>query len=422
MFRSIKRRPVNWELAVVGIALLFSASIHLALIDPAFNGPDAVSNIEFGQLGQDWSWWLDPTAFHSYLFPMFYGTFFALVTKVTGGSYFLIQLLQIGMALTLALYGWYLTRHISRPARLLTLIAIAFSPAMFGLARMNGYEILLGFLVASSVVLLWGRGGHPMTPSAVIRYFSLGMSGLVFGLAMLTQGKVTVLAPVLLVLAWKWGKGPFLLFVITATAPVVAWAIRNHFVISTWNPFNSSSAVVMWMGSNPHTQTGEYVLVPPLPPEGHSFYSASFDFIINQPEKAFALLLRRMVRLFEPMYVYLAPDQASLFQSALHVTFMFTAILGLIFFLFYIFGRAWVRPPQIPQVGALAAMTVIFFLVHLPFATETRHLKPIVPVALCVTVPTLVALAQRLLAKRGSFRIFQRWSNRDPKAETAPTP
>ncbi len=396
------------EIWIAATALAVSLLIHLALKDPIFNGPDARSNFQFAVLGQDWNWWLDPSAFHNYQFPMFYGTFFALVTKLTGGSFLLVQLLQIAMGLLLAIYGWLLTRHISVPARLLTLIAIAISPSVFGLVRMNGYEILLSFLVTTSTVLLWGFGGRPTSEKLSRKYVVTSGAGLVFGLAMLTQGKVIALLPVLAWLAWKWGKVSFSLFGTFALAPVLAWSVRNHFVLERWNPFNSSSDIVMWMGNNPYTKTGEYLVNPPMPPNGESFYSGAINFILNQPEMAFTLLLRRMVRLFEPMYIYFAPNAPSLFQSFLHVVLMLTALIALGSFMLYLFGRAWVSPPQIPKVGALATIAVIFFLVHLPFATETRHLKPIVPIALAVAVPTFVLLTQRFMTKRGSFRMPQR--------------
>ena len=408
MLRGLSRFTERREIWIAATALAISLVIHLTLIDSAFIGPDARSNFQFAVLGQNWSWWLDPTAFHNYQFPMFYGTFFALVTKLTGGSFFLVQLLQIGMGLMLAIYGWLLTRHISVQARLLTLIAIALSPSVFGLVRMNGYEILLGFLVTTSVVLLWGFAGSPISVKISRKLLMTGGAGITFGLAMLTQGKVIVLVPVLGWLAWKWGKSSFILFGSLALAPVLAWSVRNRFVLDRWNPFNSSSDIVMWMGNNPFTKTGEYLVNPPMPPEGESLYGGAIKFILNQPEMAFTLLLRRMVRLFEPAYIYLAPNEASIFQSFLHVIFMFTALIGLIFFLLYLFGRAWVAPPQIPKVGALATIAVIFFLVHLPFATETRHLKPIVPIALAVAVPTFVVLTQRFMTKRGSFRMPQR--------------
>lgn len=404
MEQAFSRLSRRYELWIASIALSVSLIIHWILIDPTFNGPDATSNFQFAKLGQQWSWWLDPSAFNNYLFPMFYGTFFALVTKVTGGSFFLVQLLQIGMGLVLAIYGWFLTRHISVPARLLTLIAIAFSPSVFGLVRMNGYEILLSFLVTTSVVLLWGHGGSPsVTIRRPLKYLISVGAGFSFGFAMLTQGKVIVLMPILGWLAWKWGKAAFILFNTTAFAPVLAWAIRNKFVLDTWNPFNSSSGIVIWMGNNPYTKTGEYLVDPPKPPPNESVYSGAINFVIDQPEMAFTLMLRRMVRLFEPTYIYLVPNEPSILQSILHVVFMLTALTGLLYFLLYLFGRAWVSPTQIPKVGALAAIVVLFFMVHLPFATETRHLKPIVPIALAVAVPTFVVLTQRFLRKRRSI-------------------
>ena len=103
-----------------------------------------------------------------------------------------------------------------------------------------------------------------------------------------------------------------------------------------------------------------------------------------------------MVRLLEPTYFY--PDLSSIKGAnlALHVAMIISSIIGASLFAAYIFGRLWIRPPLIPAVGPIALIVVLFFLVHVPFATETRHTKPIVPLALCVAVPTFVFLMRKL--------------------------
>lgn len=155
------------------------------------------------------------------------------------------------------------------------------------------------------------------------------------------------------------------------------------------------------MGNNPTTKTGEYVISPPpLPSEFTSYYSAGLDFIINQPERAYALLLIRMVRLIEPMYFY--PDWSSVKGAnvALHLLMILLSLTGVTLFMAYFMGRLWIRPPSIPSVGPIAILVILFVLVHIPFATEPRHTKPIVPLALCVAMPTLVYLFRRIRSSK----------------------
>jgi hypothetical protein len=384
------------ELLLVCLIFSVSVAIHLLVLDPAFNGPDAISNFQFARDGQDWSYWLDRDAFLGNQFPMGYGTFLALMTKLTGGNYLPIQLIQIGLGLALAVCGWLLTRHISRLARLATLAAIAFSPAVFWLSQSNGYEILLAFFITAALAILWGCGGVPPDTGTLLRRFGPGLAGLLMGLSMLCQGKTIVLVPILVYLALRWGRLQAAAFLLLATLPLALWGLRNQFVLRTWDPFNSSSGVVIWMGNNGSTETGGYVQYPPpLPPEFTSPIAASVNFVISQPEAAYALFLRRMVRLIEPIYQY--PDFGGVRGAniALHVILIGLSILGVLLFALYLFGRVWVSSPVIPLVGPLAAFVMTFVLVHIPFATETRHLKPIIPVALAVAIPTGIALIRR---------------------------
>lgn len=384
------------EVVLLTLVLVLALAVQLWFRDPAFNGPDAISNFRFAIDGQDWGYWSNPDAFLHYLFPMGYGSFLAIVTRFTGGSFFPVQLIQIGLALSMAWMGWLLTRHISKAARIWTFIVIAFSPSALWLARTNGYEILISFFMMLALTLLWGVGGQPNNAKPRLHRYFTAIAGLAMGLCMLCQGKTIIVMPVLIYLAFRWGKAQAWIFIGIAAIPPAIWGIRNHLVLNTWNPFNSSSEVVMWMGNNWTTQTGEYVQVPPPLPAGYSgFYEASLHFIATQPEKAYELLLFRMARLLEPSYIY--PDFGGIKGAnlILHYLFICFAIVGVVTFAMYIFGRIWGGPLKVLSVGPISIMVLLFALVHIPFATETRHLQPIVPIAMAVSVPTFLMLVKR---------------------------
>ena len=378
------------EIFTLLIAGTLSLALQIVILDPTFNGPDAISNFQFAEAGQSISYWLDPTAFWGYLFPMGYGTFLALATRITGGDYLPIQIFQIGIGLSMAYLGWLITRNLGRLIRILTFVTIAFCPATIVLARMNGYEIFLGFFIMLSftLILAWNP------PFRVLLMASI--AGTSMGLAMMFQGKSLVLLPLLSILYSRRFSHGLWLFLTSSCVLPAAWGIRNYFVIGTWNPFNSSSGVVMWMGNNPKSIAGEYVVSPPPLPEGSSsFYEASLNFIVSQPERAFELLLFRMSRLLQPPYIYLDLIDIPIIQIALHFVFIVMyAFIAIVFFSF-IFGRIWVSPPVLPPVTSSAVLVLLFGLAHIPFATEIRHIQPVIPIALTVVVPTTIYLIRR---------------------------
>lgn len=402
---SIREKVAAREIAIIVVVLFAATALHLVLLDPEFNGPDARSNFVFAVDGQDWSYWLDPDAFLQYLFPMGYGSFLAVVTKVSGGSFLLVQIIQIAMGLSMAVMGWFLTRNISRSVRVATLVVVAFSPAVLWLSLNNGYEILISFFMMFSVSLLWGYGGTPPSGRSFFIRILPSLAGISMGLGMLSQGKIIVIMPVLAYLAWRWGRGQMIAFIGFSAVLPLLWGIRNYFVLGRWNPFNSSSEVVIWMGNNWTTKTGDYVQKPPpLPPGFSNFYEASAYFVVSQPERAYELLLFRMARLLQPSYLY--PDFGSLKGAniALHFSLIAISVIAILIFAAYIFGRLWTSPPAIPSVGPLAVLVMLFVLVHIPFATEIRHLQPIVPIALCVVVPTAAILFSRIKSSQVNNR------------------
>ena len=220
-------RATSREIMTLVTMAAASLVLQLFIIDAEFNGPDATSNFQFAELGQDFGYWLDPSAFWGYLFPMGYGSFLALATRVTGGNYLPIQVLQIMMGLSLAYLGWLLTRNLGSLIRSMTFIAIAFSPATIVLARMNGYEIFLGFFIMLSFTLLmtWNPGSRI--------WLLASSSGVFIGLAMMFQGKSIILIPLFVYIYLRRFKKGLWLFLSTAFILPLLWSIRNHFVIGT---------------------------------------------------------------------------------------------------------------------------------------------------------------------------------------------
>jgi len=383
------------EWIVLSALSLLSLALQAAFTTADFQGADAVTHLEFARQGQDFSYWLDPTAFNGNYFPMGYGSFLALMMKFSGGSTVPVQILQLALGVGLAWLAWIMLRPLGSLIRVLTFTTIAFSPAVIAMSSQNGYEIILAFCIMSALtVSLLIRDHRIFTPKG--RKSGLIYVGLALGLGALFQFKILVLIPVLLFILWNQSIKSRIWFLAISIAPTAMWALRNKYVLDTWNPSSTNSGMSLWLGNNWDATNGELLVKPPpLPPQFSSFYEASLNFLITQPEKAYGLQLRKIGRLLEPNYLYpqwkIIPGQEVLIQYVLIGMSAFTVLL----FAAFLFGRLWVSPPQIPPVGFQALLVTVFFTMQLPFLAEQRYTGPVVPIALTVAIPTLIYLARR---------------------------
>ena len=365
------------------------------LFQAHFSGPDQLSYGNFARSGQEWSYWLNPDAFEGNFFPMGYPSVLAVTMRVSGGSTVLYQVLSIAMGLSVAILAWIITYPLGRVTRLLTLVVTACSPAVLWMSQSNGYEMLLCFLLTSSLVL---------SKSTYHRWRILQVvtAGVLLAAAVLTNGVALSLLPLLAYLVWRmhktvggWG-GALWAFLGAIATPLALWALRNALVLGDLSPLNKSGGVVFWVGNNPETVVGGNVAYMPAKTPGFSsLYAAAVHFIVTQPEAAFALFLRRVARLLEPTYIYRDTLSGHGLNVMLHWGFIAATGTSVLVFLLYVGGRVWVSPPTLPPVGISAAAVLCFFAGHLPFQAEPRYMLPLVPVALTVCVPTCVWLFRR---------------------------
>ena len=139
--------------------------------------------------------------------------------------------------------------------------------------------------------------------------------------------------------------------------------------------------------------------MPPKTPGFSSLYAAGMHFTVTQPEAAFALFLRRVARLLEPTYIYRDALSGHGLNVLLHWALIALTGVAVLLFMVYVCGRIWTKPPVVPPVGVPAIAVLCFFVGHLPFQAEPRYMLPLVPIALSVSVPTLVWLARRLRSR-----------------------
>jgi len=260
----------------------------------------------------------------------------------------------------------------------------------------GGYEILLSFLLCLAVLLIWLQGGELSARNKRTQILIALSSGLLLGLAALVASKLLlVIVSVLGTLFIQRFRFSFVTL-LGALIPLTSWALRNQFVRSTPSPLNTNGPINLWIGNNPDATLGGYMTPPPLPSGQSSYLEATIMHVLSQPEFTVALTMRKVLRLAEPTYVY--PNEVFA-PEMLVILHMFTAVLslGLAFFvLIYAIGRLWAKPPITPPVGLLAATTLSFFVVHIPFLAEPRFRTPVEPLVIAVAVPTVFYLWRRI--------------------------
>ena len=324
--------------------------------------------------------------------------------KAFSSDLHVVQYVQILLDLTLAPLAWLITRHISIPVRLVTFTAVALSPSVIWAGQNAGYEVLLSFLLCLSLACIWGRGGAPSGNRYWLGGLACTISGLAFGSAFLVQNKVIILLPISILLALRWGRWNLGAFCALALLAPAAWAIRNIAVAGTFSPMTRNASMNLWIGNNPLQTTGGFMEPPPVsiePIVGMDIYASNaLNFFITQTEAAFALILHKAARLVEPVFIYPSPGVFAWQSALIHWLTIAMSIVVLVLFVAFVFGRLWVRPPVIPEVGPIAAFVLLFVLVHLPFLAEPRFRVPVEPLTIAVAVATLFALFARYRRNR----------------------
>ena len=142
------------------------------------------------------------------------------------------------MALALVLIAWGLAFQLGRKYRLSAAVLVALSPAVWAMARIGGYEILLALLLNMSLLLVWTTYSTARRTRAGRWGISTFSSGLILGAAVLVQNKAIVVLPVLMFLAWRIRRFQVLL----------PWSLRNLAVFGAATPFNNNGSINVWIG------------------------------------------------------------------------------------------------------------------------------------------------------------------------------
>jgi hypothetical protein len=393
------RAALVWEGFALGLLGTGFLALQVLTAPSKFVGPDTWKYLQIAGKQAQGNFWFDPSAFDHNYWPIGYPTFLAIQFDVLGEDTGRTLIIQAIMALALVLITWGLAFRLGRTYRLCATVLVVLSPAVWTMARIGGYEILLALLLNVSLLLVWTTYSTAHRTWVSRWGISAFSSGLVLGAATLVQNKAIVVLPVLLFLAWKISRIQVFLPLAGLVFALLPWSIRNLAVFGTATPFNNNGPINVWIGNNPDATTGGFMEPPPIPPGASGPLDAAIAFIVSQPEAAFALMLRRLIRLLEPTYVYFESIPITVNILIHYLSILITSAI-VILFLIYIAGRVWRLGSAIPNLNPLAAFVILYYLVHIPFLSEPRYMSPVSPVMVVIAVATLGALVRRWLASR----------------------
>lgn len=381
------------------LIVLMSASIQWVLRPLVFVGPDTPKFLEIASKQLQGNFWFNPSAFDGNYWSIGYPTFLAAMKATIGTSTNVLQATHIGLGLILVVLTWLISSSLNVRVKIIATSLVAFNPALWALASLGGYEVLLGVVLVSATFFTWqifmpiewlkSEGVTRLERTLVLT------SGFFLGIAVMIQSKAFILVLVFAIYWFRSSLRVAIFGILGVLFVLLPWSMRNLFVQGSVSPFNTNGPINVWIGNNPDQTTGGFMHPPVLPEGSGGFVDSAIEFTLSQPEFAVQLLLRKAVMLVEPMYFYFGDRQPSVLQLSFHaVTFLFGCVI-LLGFLLYLVGRVWVFSPPMPPLGLIAATIVMFYLVNLPFIAESRFVAPLLPLTTIVAVSAFSTLLER---------------------------
>jgi len=354
------------------------------------SGPDSAVYLRHAMESQAPGFWTNPSSFGDRYWPMGYSTVLGLIDRLQPLTPNVVQVLQIALVLLTATLCWRMTKHLGIGLALVVLGAVAFSPDLIWAGRTVAYEGLLAFLIVGALWCVWRVKPH--ITGLVVGFSAVG--GAALGLAVLVSGRAIILFPLLAWMISRWGWPALTSFTATFTVPIVAWSLRNLFVMGIFTPLSGNMRINLWIGSNPEATTGGY-MAPPVPRTG--YLRDSLAFFVNDPAAFLSLALRRQARLLTPVFNEFSDfGKTTPFLAMLTTVVLLLVVMGL---LLWWAGLLWVGRKGVPSVAPAAAMASMYLLFAMPFQIEPRFRLAVTPLMIMVAVPTLMSLARRIRSR-----------------------
>lgn len=254
--------------AYLGSLFVVAAFAQWAVAPDEPTGPDIHA---YGRLATDLmgraDYWSDPNAFDGNFWAMAYPTLMAQFMRISGGSLELLVTLQILLVASLVVVPWVLLRGVSVGTAAVASAALALSPSLWAMGPSVGYEPILAWLLSASLMGAWLVRTRPRLGRWAAFSWSF-MSGFALALAILTQTKSAVVAPVIAYLLWS--RRPRLaatgaLGILVGLAP---WILRNLVIVGNPSPFTHNGPYNLWVEATQRTSTADPWLWRPFHLQG----------------------------------------------------------------------------------------------------------------------------------------------------------
>jgi hypothetical protein len=327
-----------------------------------------------------------PSAFEANFWPAGYSGFLALFAWAGDQQVILVRVAHVVMAAGIALMAGRWVDRIRRSAGTITVALVAFSPTMLWAVWAIGYELLLAFLLAAGVSILWQPGSQRAASWSVL-------GGLLLGLALIVQFRAVLAVIALLVMVSRTDRRAGIFGLIGVLVPIAAWAVRSFVATGSAVPWSANGPYNLWNGNNPEATGRNIFPLPALPDGADSYSSAAIEWILANPGLFLSLTARKFAYLFEPSQIARVTDP---FPGEILVTTLEFALAAFIIAMLAVFVVARIRGrlPGLKALDVLFVCTMAYLLPNIIFIVETRFAIPVHAMLVALSVGTLSALFQ----------------------------
>ena len=379
-----------WRGSAVLLAALLQSGTVLYL-GTSISGGDAVTYLGLSDYWLSTGDLLSPDAFEGNFWPAGYPGFLALFAWAGENQIIAIRMAQILLAAAIALMAGVLADQISRKAGTVTTVLVAFSPTSLWAVWAIGYELVLGFLLMTALVLA-------MRSATSGNRVSSTTAGLLFGLAILVQFRAVLAVLLIVVLVGAQSKRVGAYLSMGALVPVLLWSVRSFIALGTPAPWSANGPYNLWNGNNP-VATGHNVFPLPDLPAGYTSYtSAALDWIVQNPADFAVLTAKKFLFLFEPTRIsgISDPFPGEILVTGLEVVLAAFLVSGTVLFLSL---RLISRERELQPLDAPFWFAVAYLLPNVVFIVEARFAIPVHAVLIAVSVGAFYVLHVKLSSR-----------------------
>lgn len=341
------------------------------------------------RLTEDWLYFdriLSPAAFEANFWPAGYSGFLGLFHWAGDAQVVLVRLIHVLMAAVIALLAGRWIDTVNQRAGTIAVAVVAFSPTMVWAVWAIGYELLLAFLLALGLTLLWPRRVSGSLGVA-------GAGGLVLGIALVVQFRAVLAVIVLLVMLGRVNYRRAMTALVGVSVPLGLWSLRSLAATGRPFPWSANGPYNLWNGNNPLATGRNMVPIPALPASADSYTTAAFEWIRENPIDFVTLTSRKLMYLFEPTRIAGVSEP---FPGDFLITIVEFTLAGfiVIMLLVFVIGRVTRRMPGLEVLDVLFMVSIAYMIPNVFFIVEARFAIPVHAMLVALSIGTLAVVLQ----------------------------